>query len=246
MKKEIFFGRKSIRFWYLRYKDSAYYTVFVIIVTIVVCLLLLFSFILPQLEQWFSIRNEVLATRARVDIINENIRYLNTLDRNALNTQTSIASQALPAEKNFGAILDALNLAALRSGVTFQDYSFKVGNISSNSVQMNSIKLPGISPVTVSLVINGTIDEVKMFTRELSNTLPLSEVTSIDGESGAITVTMDFYQKNLPKTTLKDDQPIPQVVGSNPTLTNQLSSWQIRPQTSNSSPIGSSSALPLF
>lgn len=247
MNKEIFFGRNSFRFWYYRYKDSAYYSITVIIVTIVICVLLLFNFILPQLEQWFSIRNEVIATRERIAAINDNIAYLNTMDRNQLNAQVKTTSTALPPEKNFGTILDALSVSALRSGVSFQDYTFQVGSVSSSSAQLSSAKLKGIASVTVSVIINGTVEEVRGFMHEITQTLPLSEVTAVEGATGAVTVTIDFYQKNLPKVTLKDDQPIPHVIEINVSEINKLAQWQVAPRIIDSgTATGSSSGIPLF
>lgn len=247
MNKEIFFGRNSFRFLYYRYKDSAYYSISIIVVTIVICLLLIFNFILPQLEQWFSIRNEVIATRQRTEIINSNISYMNTVDRNQLTSQLQTMMLALPAEKNFGMILDSLNLSALRSGVSFQDYTFQVGKVSSQSAQLSSARIPGVSTVTVSVIVDGTVDEVRVFMREMAKTLPLSEILSVDGSSGAITVTYDFYQKNLPTSTLRDDQPIPRTAEVNATLINRLASWQVATSVDTGFPGGaSSSAIPLF
>ncbi len=246
MSNEIFFGKNSFRFWYYRYKDSAYYSISIIVLTIASCLYLIFQFIIPQFEQWFSIRNEIIATRQRTEIINSNIAYLNTLDKNLLNKQLQTSLQALPVEKNFGTILDSLNLAALRSGVSFQDYSFQVGNISTQSAQLSSAKIPGLSSVSLGVIINGTVDQVRLFLREMAKTLPISEVISIDGASGAVTVTFDFYQKNPPTTTLKNDEPIPHVSETNATILNQLTTWQ-GGSINNANSVGaSSSGLPLF
>lgn len=252
MNNEVFFGKGSLRYYYYRFKDSSYYSITVILITLVVCVLLILQFILPQFDKWFSIRNEVIATRERIAIIEDNTGYMNTLNRNQLNSSIEIASLTLPPEKNFKRILDALNTAAFRTNVTLQDFDFHVGKVSAlSSSQINNAGLKGISAVTLIVVVNNTVDETRKFINELSKTLPLSEVVSVDGASGSITITINFYQKQLPKHTLKDDKPIPHVVESNATLINKLASWRIptnnaRPAVSNGTQTGSTSAIPLF
>lgn len=248
MSNEIFYGKGSFRYYYYKFKDSTYYSISVILVTIVVCVLLTLQFILPLVDRWFSIRNEVIATRERITIIEDNIGYMNTLNRNQLNSSIDIASLSLPPERNFKRILDALNTAAFRTNVTLQDFDFHVGKVSSlSSSGSSNPELKGVSNVTLIVVVNNTVDETRKFINEIAKTLPLSEVVSVNGSSGAITITLNFYQKDLPKHTLKDDKPIPHVVEANATVLSKLASWRV--PTRNISPVavGSSpSAVPLF
>jgi hypothetical protein len=244
-KKDIYFGKNNLRFIYLRYKDSSYFMLSAIVLIIVMCILLVMTFILPQFDQWLSIRHEVQVTRERTDVINDNIEYLNNVDRRLLVSQISAVSSALPSEKNFGAILDALSASALRAGVSFQDYSFEVGNISSSSGQIQNAHIKGLSAVTITLVVDGTVDQTKVFLQEVAKALPLSEVTAIEGSEGALNVTFEFFQKNLPKVTLQDDRPVPRVINTQATLINQLTSWQALP-SADIIDTSSKSGLPLF
>ena len=118
MDKDVYWGKKSLRFWYLRYKDSPYYSLGWIIISFMTCFVLITYFVLPQLQSWFSIREEVIATRARITNINNNITYMSSLDRSVLNKQLEVAVTALPAEKNFDAILNAVSDASLEAGVS--------------------------------------------------------------------------------------------------------------------------------
>jgi hypothetical protein len=246
-KKDIYFGRNNVRFIYLRYKDSSYFTLTVIVLIIVMCVLLVLTFILPQFDQWLSIRQEVIATRERTNTINDNIEYLNNLDRRLLVSQTGAVSSALPSEKNFGSILDALSASALRAGVSFQDYSFEVGNISTTSAKLQNARIKGLSAVNVTLAVDGTVDQVKIFLQEAAKALPLSEVTAVEGSEGTLNITFEFFQKGLPKVTLHDDQPVPRVINNQATLINQLTSWQALPAADNeNAPGASKSGLPLF
>ena len=243
--KNIYFGRNNIKFVYLRYKDSSYFTISVIILIITVCVLLVFALILPQFDQWLSIRQEVIATRERTATINDNIAYLSNLDRIQLSTQMNAVSSALPPQKSFGAILEALSASALRAGVSFQDYSFEVGSVSTSSAQINNAHIKGLSAVNITLVVDGSVDQVKKFMQEASKALPLSEVTAVEGSDGALNITFEFFQKKLPKVTLQDDKPVPRVINTHATLINQLTSWQALPAADDED-TASKSSMPLF
>src|SRR4029078_464444 len=126
--------------------------------------------------------------------INDNIQYLNNIDRRLLITQMNAVSSALPSEKNFGNILEALTASALRAGVSFQDYSFEVGVVSSSSAQINNGHIKGLGAVSVTVVVDGTVDQVKKFMQEAAKALPLSEVVAVEGSEGAVNVTFEFFQ----------------------------------------------------
>jgi hypothetical protein len=243
--KDIYFGRNNLRFIYLRYKDSSYFTASVIVLIIVICVLLVLTFILPQFTQWLSIRHETEATLDRTATIEDNITYLKTLDKRQLNNQMSAISSALPPEKNFGEMLQALGDSAVRAGVSFQDYSFEVGNVSSQSAMLNNARIKGLSAVKITLTLDGKIDQIRRFMEEASKALPLSEVTAIEGSEGAMNVTFEFFQKKLPEVSLDDEQPVPRVIENQATLINKLTSWQSIPQVDDSNP-SSNSAIPIF
>jgi hypothetical protein len=243
--KDIYFGRNNLRFIYMRYKDSSYFTVSIIVLIIVVCVMLVLTLILPQFSEWLSIRHETAETLERTATVEDNITYLNAIDKRLLSTQISAVSSALPPDKNFGNILQALGDSAVRAGVSFQDYSFEVGNISSKSAMLNNARIKGLSAVKITLTIDGKLDQIRRFLEEASKALPLSEVTAVEGSEGAMNVTFEFFQKTLPTVSLQDEQPIPRVIENQATLINKLTSWQSIPQVDDST-IGSSSAIPIF
>ena len=243
--KDIYFGRNNLRFIYLRYKDSSYFTASLIVLIIVVCILLVLTFIVPQFAQWLSIREETKATLQRTATIDDNITYLNTLDKKLLTTQIDAVSSALPPNKDFGNILQALSDSAVRAGVSFQDYSFEVGDISSSSAMLANARIKGLSAVQITLTIDGKLDQIRQFIEETGKALPLSEVTALEGSEGAMNVTFEFFQKKLPTLSLNDEEPVPRVIENQATLINKLTSWQSIPQPGDND-TGSNSAIPLF
>lgn len=236
------FGQNNLRIQYYRYKDSPYFTLALVVLIISVSIILFFRVIIPQVESWFSINNEIFETRARISKINHNIVFMDNLDKGVLNTQVKVATSALPTEKDFGPIVNALSDAALQAGVSLDDFTFQIGSTSSSSGQFNNTPKKDFSAIRLSVVLIGDIDGIRRFLKEINEQLPLSEVLKVEGDLGSTTVTLQFYQKQFPKITFKDDQPLSPLSDKYSVLIRQMAAWQ--PVSAPSS--ASDSAVPLF
>lgn len=245
MSKNSLMGQNNLRFLYYRYKDSPYYSFGVAVIILSVSLILFFQIIIPQIENWFSIRNEVIATRARIDTINNNINFMKNIDKAVLNKQVSVMSDALPTEKDFGPIINALSESAVQSGVALDDFQFQVGDTSSSSGKLNNTAQKDLSAIKLTFVLTGDASGIGLFLKEIEEKLPLSEVESVEGDSLSTTVKIQFYQKEFPKIIFKDDQPLPQLSKKQLELINKLSGWQIV-QSQESQETSSESGIPLF
>ncbi len=237
-------GQNNLRLLYYRYKDSAYFSLTIIAFVIVICIILFFQVIIPQVQSWFSIRDEVIATQARIDTINKNINFVNNIDKSALNEQVDIATRALPLDKNFGQIVGAISDASAKSGVSLDDFSFQVGNVASVSGQPTSIQ-KDLSAVKLTVSIAGSVDSVNAFVREIREKLPLSEIINIDGDTHLTSITLQFYQKQFPHIVFKDDEPLVPLSNANIALLQKLSGWKPTESQSQGS-VASSSGVPLF
>jgi len=247
MKSDTWIGKKGFRYWYYHYRDSDYYSLSMMSGIIIVCLLLLFNVILPELNNWFSIRNEVIATRAQIAILQQNISFISSLDKSTLDSQLQTATHALPPTKDFAGMLNAISNSAAVSGVSLDDYSFVVGDIASSSGQFSGISSNGLSSTQVTVVVGGSIDKIRRFIKSLESNLPLSEVTLINGNEGNISITISFYQKPIPNVNYSGDTPIEPISADNVTLLHTLSSWDNSANLQNgNSSSGSNSAIPLF
>lgn len=246
MDKDVYWGKKSLRFWYLRYKDSPYYLLGWIVLSFITCFILATYFVLPQLQSWFSIREEVIKTRERITNINNNITYMSSLDRSVLNSQLEVAVTALPTEKNFDAILNAVSDASLESGVSLGDFVFQVGEVASPSAQPVSANTAGLSTTRVSITVTGNPARVQRFLQELQENLPLSEVMSLEGNQQSATLNVQFYQKPLAPYALKADEPIVPVSAENAVTLERLSTWETLLLPVNGTSTGTNSAIPLF
>lgn len=237
----------SLSVLYLRYKDTPYYSIGIIVLVFLVSIILFFQLVLPQISSWFSIRDEIIATRNRIDTINQNINFIDKMDKQELDNDVAITTSALPFEKDFGGMVNALTDASITSGVSLNDYSFEVGDVASVSGQVNNLA-KDLSTVKLTVTVTGSPNGVIIFLNEINKRVPLSEVTDVDGDNFTTTITLQFYQKQFPKIVFKDDQPFTAISQKEATLLETFSSWipASRSDTGTSQDSSSSPNVPLF
>lgn len=245
MRNDTWIGKKGFRYYYYRFRDSEYYSVAIIGLTIIGCILLVFNIIIPELNQWFSIRDEVAATQQKIDTITQNISFINGLDRNKLNSQLQTVTSALPSNKDFGFMISALNSAAESSGVSLNDYAFQVGDLSTKG--QKGAPLNGLSSIGITITVNGDINSIKRFIATLEKTAPVSEVISINGSGQNVSLSIQFYQKPFATVSFAPDTPLQPISVDKTQLLNNISKWGNVTQTQNTPTEESSgSAVPLF
>ena len=247
MSKETWIGKKGLRYWYYKYRDSEYFSLGFTAVTVVGCIVLLFYVIIPQVTSWFSIRDEIIATRARIAVLQDNINFMNNLDKGQMNAQIQTAAGALPPEKDFGSMLDLLANASVTSGVSLNDFTFQVGNVASSSGMVTDSRHKNIASVKITVVALGTVTQVKNFITAVQNSIPVSEVVNIDGSGQTISLSIQFYQKSLKDVNIQPDQPLKPLSAEKFALLQQLNTWkknQAAPAFEASD--ASSAAMPLF
>ena len=191
---------------------------FVPIITIIVCFVLLIEVTIPQIGALSVREQEYSAEKAKLDTLNNNLAILEKLSDSALSYQLSIATNALPSDKNFAAILNGVNYAANKSGVFLGDYDFSVG--------ANNRIAPGqlFPSLQFSLSINGGISPTAKYITELAKSLPLSEVSGVQVTRNSSKVDVSFYY--LPFNQLRDNyQPIVSLSKNYIDILKNLGTW---------------------
>lgn len=237
-------GQNNIRLLYYRYKDSTYFVSGVIALIVLASIILVTQVVIPQVQSWFSIRDEVIATRDKIDVLNNNIAFMNNINKSQLDEQVKTATKALPVNKDFAAILNAVADSAQTSGVSLQDFSFQVGDINAVKGQQDSLERD-LSQVKLIISVNGTFDSVEGFLKKIAQELPLSEVTDVEGDLNGTTITLQFYQKAFPNIVFDDETPLVPISNKDSALLDKMNGWQ-PPVTEGNTSDASNSALPLF
>ena len=248
MENDTWIGKKGFRYYYYRFRDSEYYGLSIVGFTLLISLVLLFTIIIPEVTQWFSIRDQVIATRQKIATLQQNISYVNSLNRNELNSQLVTVSHALPPEKDFGAILETIANAAAASSVSLSDYAFQVGNIvSTKTQQISAIQKNGLFSIELTIIANGNSTTIRNFIKTLENSLPLAQLTSINGSGQNVSIHLVFYQKPFPNVTFSPDTPLQGVSATKAQLLQKLAKWDnLGTIQSPPPPSGSNSAIPIF
>ncbi len=178
--------------------------------------------VIPQIQEWFLLRDQEKITNEKITVLKQNLSFLSTLDDGNNNRQLQVASTALPSEKDFTSILSAISQAAANSGISVGDFSFQVGELSATKAS-NTNSTPEID---IILVINGGIDGTRQFLHELTNRLPLSEVTNVRVNDATTTITILFYYKPLPVLGMSDSKVIKTLSKNDIALLDLLSSFK--------------------
>lgn len=231
----------TLRILYFRYKETPYYSLSIFILCMLIGIILIFRVIIPQFENWFSIRTEVEATRARIKILEDNIRLLGSLDDASLSKTITVTTDALPFDKSFTGIVDALSSAANDANVSISDYGFNLGELSTPSAQLNQFyKVP------IHITVYGDLPAAKVFIQKLNEKIPLSEVEAWDGSIGGSNISLIFYYKGFPNILLNDLTVLQPLSVEQQAFLEKLRSWKPVSVYNNETSTSSASAESSF
>lgn len=199
----------------LYYRNKTYIIpVFIFMIAI----MLTFFAVIPQIRDYFVLKNEEKNITEKIKIINNNASILSTLNEEELNRKLQAATLALPVEKDFGGILRAIGLASIDANVTLGDFSFQVGSLS-----VGATKITNALPIEIALTVNDNVLGSRRFLNELSRRLPLSEITSIRVSELSTNITVIFYYKPIPRLIFNPSEEIKALSQKESSLLEELS-----------------------
>lgn len=225
---------------YFRYRDFV-----TPLATILVCLLLFWFVVIPQMQSWLQMRDNLATDSQDLQVMHQNLSLLTSLDDAKLNQMLTVTTTALPAEKDFAGIISSIQNAAALSGANLGDYSFQLGDLSG----LDQNGKPSQTPLQLNVVLKGSVSDAQRFALQLKKQLPLSDTISIAVSSNqSITVTVVFYYASIPKIVFQDSRPLP-VLGSSDTqllqaLAGRIGLEQVTTGTSSATPTPSITVSP--
>lgn len=191
------------------------------IATLIVCTALIVGVVVPQIQEFVETQNRAKEIQREISVLKNNVQFLTSLNDSTLDSQIRIASSALPPEKDFAGILNAITAASARAGASLGDFSFAVGELSTKSAQVTP--QPSIQ---VALTVNGGVLSTQRFIRELSKTMPLSEVLNAAISGNSSTLTTVFYYRVFPPIKFDGRTPFSGLSQNEEQLLNKLASWR--------------------
>lgn len=249
MKREVWRGQNSLRFLYYRYKDSPYYSLIILFIVICACFILILNIIIPQVYNWFSVRDEAIATQVKINTLHRNLDFMSLqINKTTLENNRQLALRALPIDKDFGDIVNSIAISAVKAGVSVDDFSFNPGQISKSNINPTKSGL-NLSSIKVTLSLTGGLKETSKFIAEINEKLPANEIQNVDTSNGRSTISIIFYSKPYKASSIQLDQPIKVISAENGNLLGTLSGWNADMNAlygGNQPPPASSEAVPLF
>lgn len=194
------FDESTLKILYYKNKD------YIIPVGVILTSLLLFLFVVvAQIQDFFSIQAEVSVTKERILKLQNNLTIIEKLDEGTLDSDLRLVFTALPVEKNYSGILNAVTAASQNANVSLDDFSFEVGDLSSSSAQVSP------QPLSINLTLNiqGGVLETQRLMRSLTKTMPLSQVLDIQIQNNLSNLTTNFYYKPLSPVRIDYSASIP-------------------------------------
>lgn len=188
--------------------------------TILSCILIFVIFILPQANEFFRSQETVKEEKQKLNTLRNNLQILQSISDQELDSQFDLLSSALPNNKNFESIINALSYSANVSGVILGNFDFAVGSLTDSPKEIQ--KFPFLE---IELNLAGGIEQTSSFLNTLSNTLPISRVTKISVISSGTTVRVAFYYKPFPETKFNEDLKIEPISAEGKNLIGELGSF---------------------
>lgn len=211
---------------YVTYKDSPYFGMSLSIFCLVISVLVILLVIVPQLQNFFSVREEIESTRERIATMNDNIAFLTGLNPDVLDRDYDTATTAIPPVRDASKLLSAIASAANASGVQLEDFSFNVGQVivSDGAAGLEHEE----ERSTITFGVKGNQSQVISLIDELHKKIPLLSVIKVDAqftESDLSQVTVVYHTKSLPQVAEDPSQAIRPLTEQNRALLDNLQSW---------------------
>lgn len=198
MNKKVNLSTEVLRTIYEENKGNLFSMVVIFIST-----LLVIFFVLPQVSGYFQKQELIKEEQEKLGNLSDSLSAIVQTDDAVLDQNLEIVSRALPANKDFAAILNAISVAAQGSGVSLGDFEFQIGDISSTPPSP-----AGTPSINISLNVSGDTFSITDFLRELSETTPVSEVSAVKSSGDFSTIEVVFYYKPFPPPGATDPEKI--------------------------------------
>lgn len=221
---------KSIKFIFYRNKPYILPSIIIFI-----CIILFFQFVTPQLMTLINARKQAKDASLKIGILKENLNILVNTNENSLDSQLKILNVALPLSKDFTGILNAIYYTAQKTGVGLGSFSLQIGG---SPLDKNNDKF---STISLSVPVNSNILGVNSFVKDISKSVPLSEVTLIKIGERTSAINLSFYYKPLGAIDIKEGVRINPISQKGLLLINKLSDFVNLSSFSEQIPIGTSS-----
>ncbi len=197
-------------------------------------ILITFFFLIPKIGEIFSLRGEMTKQKEEINRLSQKISDLKTLSEADLADSASLATEALPSQKDIFQTLSVVKKIFQDNGLLVESFKFS-GSISSSSGQTK--EAAGlISPLTLNVSFFSSFPNFKEMVKDIEKILPLMMVNgvrfgsleatpsaSLPNLSGKIDIIS--FSSPLPKVMGKADQPLAKISVADKKLIEELKTY---------------------
>jgi Tfp pilus assembly protein PilO len=216
-------GIKGLKLLYYRHKDSKMYGALVLAVILLIGFLLVWMIVMPQIQKYISIQDEINTLSKKVALLHSNLDLVKNTNPQEVDNDLQTALSALPSDKDFEGMLTAISNSALRSGIALDDFKLSIGKLATES----GSETKGIP---IKLGMKSNMESAVKFIGELNQKVPVSDLAMVqvsndEGAKGNI-IDVTFYYKPLANVIFRDDAPIPHLTNDEKELLRQVKTWK--------------------
>lgn len=208
-------NRSTLIYLYRKHKDYI-----IPIALVIVSFILFLKVTIPTLNNLSNREQEVKFEKEKLATLKNNLKILSELNELTLDSQLSLVSDALPTEKNFAGVLNAVSVSANKSGIFLGDYEFQVGDLSKTITP-----LKGLPFLQLSLVTTGDANATARFVKELYRSFPISEITNIEVNGARATLSTTFYYRPVSFGKTDEYNPLSSFSKGDLDIMRDLSTW---------------------
>jgi len=223
----------ELKLLYVKYKQ-----VLLAVGVLFVSLILILQFLIPQIDDWNIQRQQLALQEKKIAVMNNNISYLNSINKTRAARDFKTAITALPPQKDYEGILSSISNSAASSSIQLNDYSFSVGDIATLSATQPK---SSVGEIKINITFKGSVPDTKKFVDSIYSSFPMATISNvIVGEtSGSLQIA--FLYSALPKVVLEVDQPLNGLNLKEAKTLTEISSWNSNTEFNNQSDQSTSS-----
>lgn len=215
-------------------------------VGVIAAVLIIFLAIIPQIQEMFSIQQDIRAEEKKVASLRQKILALEQASTLPIVEKSDQINDLLPSKKPLLEMLTSLNTAAEDAGVSFTNIEVAPGTISTESAQAQpnqrrasgsreSSQTQRSEKLDLRVTVEGELDNINSFLETIELVAPFSNVTDLSLNERKKTAKNLFpFEAELVITTYYFTQPIvaaveaplPELKDDEATFINEIDSFQ--------------------
>lgn len=187
---------------------------------------ILFRVIIPQFSTISETNNLIISKKEELSVLNNSLKIIESADRDQVARDFGISTTALPTAKDIVKIFSALTSATAKSDTELKEFSLKIGGLYGKIIENTSQVIGAPDVAVVANVQSENPANFIEFARELSKTLPLSEIKKINTTGNLGVYEISFYYKPLDLTLVSKSDKVQELSQADKNLLNELSGWR--------------------